>query len=195
MKKIFFLLIIVFTCKISAQEQTLLSGTITHGGFGGPEVKFTQFDQNFAVLVGGKGGWIINHQIIIGGGGYGLVNKIDAKVSINGEVPLLNFGYGGLILEYVQDWDKLFHYTFSALIGGGGISYRHRDNSNTGNNFMSNNFFVVEPAANGEANIASFFRINLGVSYRWLSNVDLNGFNSDKLGGLTANLTFKFGSF
>jgi hypothetical protein len=196
MKKIVLVLLIVLTCKISAQEKTLLSSEIVHGGYGGPEVKFTQIDQNFAVLVGGKGGWIINHTFVLGAGGYGLVNNIDAKRTLaTGERPLLALGYGGLFLEYIQDWDQLLHYSFSAIIGGGIISYRHRDNNDMDDDFARKNFFIVEPAANGEVNITSFFRINLGVSYRLLSSVDFDGFNDQNLGGLSANLTFKFGKF
>jgi len=194
MKKIIFALLIVFTCKISAQEQTLLSGTITHGGYGGPEVKFTQIGDNFGVLVGGKGGWIVNHTFVIGGGGYGLVNNIETDYIYNNQRTVLNFGYGGLILEYIQNPDQILHYTFSALVGGGGINYRFRNGGDLGTH-GTKTFFILEPAANAEVNISTFFRVNLGISYRLLSNVEFDRFNQDDLGGISANLTLKFGKF
>jgi hypothetical protein len=197
MKNILFLLLIVSSCTLMAQEQTLLSGQITHGGYGGPEVKFTQIADQFGVLVGGKGGWIINHTIVIGGGGYGLVNNIGTSRTVDGEQMYLNFGYGGLILEYIHEWDKLLHYSFSALLGGGGVGYGHRSNHQLSYDSETKSFFVVEPGANAEVNVSSFFRMNVGVSYRLLSAVqfDNNRFNDQNLGGLSANLTFKFGKF
>jgi hypothetical protein len=193
MKSVLIVLVFLFTCTIMAQEQTLLSGQITHGGYGGPEVKFTQINNTFGVLVGGKGGWIVNHTFSIGGGGYGLVNRF--PVRIDNEDYYLNFGYGGVILEYIMDWDQLLHYTFSALIGGGGVGYRDRTDHERTHSSGNRSFFVVEPGANAEVNITSFFRLNLGVSYRLLSGVSLERYNEQNLSGLSANLTFKFGKF
>ena len=57
-----------------AQEETLMgSGEIASGGFGAPVVKFTEITGDPAVLVGGRGGWIVNHTFVLGAGGYGLV--------------------------------------------------------------------------------------------------------------------------
>jgi hypothetical protein len=193
MKNILFFMLIVFTYQISAQEQTLLSGQITHGGFGGPEVKFTQISDEFGVLVGGKGGWIVNHIFSIGAGGYGLVTQ--SPLVINNEERYLNFGYGGLILEYVHDWDKLLHYTFTALIGGGGIGHRSRIDHTVSDRSETKAFFILEPGANAEVNMSSFFRVNLGVSYRLLSAVEMGRFNEQNLSGFSANLIFKFGKF
>ncbi|MBN1426023.1 hypothetical protein JXA88_15850, partial [Candidatus Fermentibacteria bacterium] len=64
-------------CAITVQEQpeTLLKGPIENGGFGGLVVKFSQLADQTAVFVGGRGGWILNHTFVIGGGGYGLANE------------------------------------------------------------------------------------------------------------------------
>ena len=32
----------------------------------GPAIRFTQIDGDFGVLVGGRGGWIINHRFVLG---------------------------------------------------------------------------------------------------------------------------------
>ena len=90
-------------------EQTLISGDIEHGGYGGPVFKFTQIgpNQDYGYLVGGQGGWIINHQFVLGGGGYGLSNNIPADWLPESPdlyptfgTQYLNFGYGGLFLAY-----------------------------------------------------------------------------------------------
>ena len=199
MKNVFqFFLILLFTClPIFAQEQTLVgNGDIDNGGFGGAVIKYTQIKGESAVLVGGRGGWIINHTFVIGGGGYGLVNQIQADYLIYDKHPFISFGYGGLELEYINQSDKLVHFSFYTLIGAGSVTYKENlwedwDKWNTGND----DFFVFEPAVNIEINIISFFRINAGVSYRFISGLYYNDLQNSDLAGVAGSLTLKFGSF
>ncbi|HSR18815.1 MAG TPA: hypothetical protein VLM39_12055 [Ignavibacteriaceae bacterium] len=201
MKKILSTLaIIIFSSVcIFAQEETLIgNGEVSNGGFGGPVVKFTQIKGEPAVLVGGRGGWIINHSFVIGGGGYGLANDIEADIPIYGmySQPFINFGYGGFEMEYIINSDKIIHFSVATLIGGGGVSYRN-DLWNDHEDWDSphDEFFVLEPSANIELNIISFFRINAGVSYRFISGTNLDDLKNSDLAGPAASLTLKFGSF
>jgi hypothetical protein len=178
------------------QEQTLVGGgEITHGGFGGPVVKFTQIKNESAVLIGGRGGWIINHTFIIGGGGYGLATQIKTDDIFNNET-FLNFGYGGLELEYIIQSDNVVHFSVYTLIGAGGITYNNNYMEDWSSwDFGNDEFFVFEPAVNVEVNITSFFRINAGANYRYISGVNYNNLNNSDLAGFAGVLTFKFGSF
>lgn len=190
----------MFFCgQLYAQEETLMgNGDIEHGGFGGPVVKFTQVKNEFGVLVGGRGGWIINHCFVIGGGGYGLANNVDANNFYFGAKPFINFGYGGVELEYIIQSDRLLHFSVYTLIGGGGVSYRNSlwdDDYWDDWDVPSDAFFVFEPAANVELNIISFLRINVGVSYRFISGVELDDLKNSDLAGPSAILTLKFGKF
>jgi hypothetical protein len=196
MKKIFFILIMMSTL-ITPQEKTLIGTEITHGGFGAPVVKFTNIDGVFGVLVGGRGGWIINNTFVIGGGGYGLANPVDGKTLYKGEIPYLNFGYGGFELEYIINSDELLHFSAYSLIGGGGVSYRNKFDSRDGWEWdhMLNTFFVFEPALNAELNVARFMRMNVGLSYRFISGVRFENYKNSDLSGPSINLTFKFGKF
>jgi hypothetical protein len=200
MKNVFSIISIIFfsALYVFPQEETLIgNGEVSHGGFGGPVIKFTQIKGEPGVLVGGRGGWIINHSFVIGGGGYGLVNKINANNYFLGLKPYLNFGYGGVELEYIMHSDKLLHFTVCTLIGGGAVSYRENlwDDSWDDWNFPNDAFFVFEPAANVELNIISFFRINAGVSYRFISGADFDDLKDKDLAGVSAVLTLKFGKF
>jgi hypothetical protein len=49
-----------------------------------------------AMMAGGRGGWVINHSLIIGGGGYGITTEVNATEGANRRSgPLdLQFGYG-----------------------------------------------------------------------------------------------------
>ncbi|MCL5021529.1 MAG: hypothetical protein M1339_07730 [Bacteroidetes bacterium] len=204
MKRLVLMLIsLVLTLPLHAQEQTLISGPIDNGGFGGPVVKFSQIDNRFALLVGGYGGWLINHSFMIGGGGFGLANNIRGSRAAQiyygtGDNLRLQFGYGGFMLEYIGEPNSLIHYNVSALIGAGGVNYDYIDNASWPYN---DNFgdasacFVFEPSAGAELNVTQFFRIDAGASYRLVRGTDLVGISDSQLSDFAVNLTFKFGKF
>jgi hypothetical protein len=205
-KKLFIIIFLFVVGSVAySQEETLLEGEIEHGGFGGPIVKFTPIKNEFGILVGGYGGWLINHTFVIGGGGYGLVNKIRATDEaqsvyqfIGGRPVNIEMGYGGVILEYINNSSSLIHFAFNTLIGAGGVTYNERyDNWQWNDTHTRPNdaFFVVEPELKVELNMTSFFRINLGGSYRFVSGVNIVGLKNSDLSGPSANITFKFGKF
>jgi hypothetical protein len=178
-----------------AQEETLIKGPIESGGFGGPVIKAGSFNGEAAILVGGRGGWIINHSFIIGGGGYGLVNDVKAKVLGPYGERYLNFGYGGLELEYVSEPDRLINYSFQTLIGAGGLSWRDENIQVGMRNSDSDTFFIVEPGVNATLNVTTYFRISGGVSYRFISGVQSPASSNADLSGPSGVLTFRFGKF
>ena len=199
MKTIFIVLIFLITASVLlSQEKTLLTGEVEHGGYGAPVVKFTQINNQFGLFVGGRGGWIINHSIALGIGGYGLVNNVNQDDTILDYVPRLMMGYGGFEFEFIINSDELIHFTFHALIGSGAINYWdedyfskvHWDRWET-----ADVFFVAEPAFNVDMNITSFFRVGIGASYRYISGVEIVGLTNEDVDGFTGNLIFKFGSF
>ncbi len=189
------LLLLFFACLLSvpvyAQEdaETLIQGDIEHGGFGGPVVKFSSMNNESAVLVGGRGGWIINHLISLGGGGYGLASEIQTNPG-----ELLVFGYGGFEMEYIIASDRLLHTTIRTLIGAGGLSSVNDDLS-TDDETNGDAFFVLEPSVNAELNLTQFFRLNAGLGYRYISGVDRFNLSDADVSGLNATLTLKFGLF
>ncbi len=196
-------LLLAASLPLAAQdEETLISGPVESGGFGGPSLRITKINGEVAVLVGGRGGWIINHVFMIGGAGYGLVTRTAAKTpGLLGEKDL-DIGYGGLEMEYYSNPSDLVHLSVRLLLGGGGVAYRedvmvssHRD---------MDGFFVAEPGISVNLNVTHFFRISAGASYRFVTGVDtpndLLGHpapltsNAD-LSGPSALLTLKFGKF
>ncbi len=194
MKRTLLLPVIFFlaTSSVFAQQETLISDGIESGGFGGPVLKVTPIKGHTGVMLGGRGGWIINHTFILGGGFYGLVNKIDAATPGPGGEPYVNFGYGGVELEYIQEWDKLVHLSFGLLVGGGEVGTQHMNGSNSGD---MNSFFTMEPWVNGNLNLTSFMQVSLGVSYRWVSGAHSPAASDSELSGVAGMLTLRFGSF
>jgi hypothetical protein len=192
-----FLLIILVALPAFAQEQTLFSGKVEHGGYGGPVVKFSSVNGKLGVLVGGHGGWIINHTLVLGGGGYGLVNNVAANRLGPLNEEYIDFGYGGFEAEWVMNSDKLVHFSVHALIGGGGVQYRNQGEDITYHNQNSDGFFVLEPGATLDLNVTTWMRFSVGASYRFVNGVDSNSdVTSDQdLTGPSAILMVRFGKF
>lgn len=207
MKRIFLsiLMLLAFT-GASLAEQTLLTGRVVHGGYGGPVAKFTNFNGEFGVLAGGEGGWILNHTFMIGGGGYGLATDHQAS-SVPADFPWaldetrMEFGYGGVILSYIGHSDQVLHPTFSMLIGGGAVNvgrdYEHDwlESQDTGDQRYADRFFVFEPSASAELNLVSFMRLDVGAGYLLISGVNHWGLTNSDVSGVTGSATLKFGKF
>jgi len=194
MKKIAFFLLLAFTLPAFAQEETLITGEIESGGFGGPVLKITNINGENAVMVGGRGGWIINHTFVLGGGGYGLVTDVHAKTtdSIHQYVQL---GYGGLEMEFIPASNNLLHLSVGLLVGGGGIGYKPDNDDGINSMQKTNSFFVLEPSVNANLNVTHYFRIAAGVTYRYVSGLKSAASTNADLSGPSAILTLKFGEF
>jgi hypothetical protein len=209
MKKVIIILALFFiSLPVLAQEETLFDGKFENGGFGGPALKVTSIDKTASLMMGGRGAWLINHTIGIGGGGYGLATNINLKTP-DGKDLRMEFGYGGLILEYVYNSNSYIHFTAQTLIGGGSAGWRddddyYYDNDQRHNTYARDYFFVIEPEVNVEFNIVKWLRIDLGLGYRIISGLDskltysgttIKSLESKDLSGLSGVLTFKFGLF
>jgi hypothetical protein len=182
------------------QVQTLFDGDVSHGGFGGPVVKFSDISGDLGVWVGGRGGWIINldreHAFSLGGGGYALVTEhsVPDPDFRDGDADYYALtGYGGVEIEYTNRSYRIVHFTVSSLIGGGGLMMREHDFSDVDNHY--DHYFVFEPGVNLEVNITHFFRAAVGIGYRMTSGIGTAGFTDGDFSGLNGNLTFKFGRF
>jgi hypothetical protein len=171
-------------------DETLVTERTSIGLFGGPVVKFSEVNNEFAVLVGGYGGFVFNHTFMIGGGGYGLTNEITTGVYPYG--PLyLRCGYGGLMLGYVLGSRKVAHLSFHSLIGGGAVSLE----PDYFYDWYDDAFFVFEPGLDFEFNVTRHFRMGIGGTYRFVQGIDTYGLTDEDVSGASVSLTFKFGSF
>ncbi len=191
--------------------RTLLgSGTdLAHGGWGAPTASYTRIMDQDAMLVGVRGGWIINHRFSLGLAGHGLVTNVDNPAydrylvdngtALRGKSRFY-MGYGGLLLEPVIAYRSPVHITLPVIIGAGGCTYGY--NSALAPDFDpytyeddAQAFFVVEPGIELELNIIPLVRIGLGASYRYTSDIDLPATAKDALHGLNAGMSVKVGRF
>ena len=168
-----------------AQQRTLVGDRVESGGYGAPVVKFTDVAGNFAVLAGGRGAWIINHTIMIGGGGYGLANDIyDFRLA---PAPRVQFGYGGVELGVVAASNSLVHFTVAGLVGGGGLTL--------GAPGPADAVFVLEPQLDLVLNVTPYMRFAAGGGYRWVTGVDWFPMTDADMSAWQVSLALKFGRF
>jgi hypothetical protein len=194
MKNMLFIAVIIFNAlRVSASQETLIHGNIESGGFGGPVFKMGNVYHEAALLIGGRGGWIINHQYMLGAGGYALVNEIPSKQWANYNMDL---GYGGIELAYIQNPDKLTHLSFMILLGGGSVGFTEQGRDQWDESQDFDTFYIAEPGVNLILNVTQFFRLGLGGSYRFVKGVQGDSeLVSKNLSGPTLVITLKFGTF
>jgi hypothetical protein len=200
MYRLIYIIILLMIANVTAQEQTLFKDESEKGGFGGPVLKFTNINKQFAMMIGGRGGWILGHSLVLGGGGYAVINEINAPVNaLPLEGPLdIEFGYIGFELEYIFDPISLYHFGFYTLIGGGATNFVKDVGSVTSSNEQVGEtafMFVLEPGVNAELNITQWFRLCAGISYRMTIGVDQEMLDDSDFSGVNGTLTFKFGKF
>lgn len=178
--------------------ETLLSSKATQGGYGAPVFMYSRVMGKDALFFGGQGGWIANHQFVIGAAGYAMVTRIPAPADAVdvGEDLRLEFGYGGLWLEYIFFPDKLVHASLGTLLGGGVLEYnRVRRVDREDRTVESDVVLVAAPVLSAELNITPSFRLAVGAGYRYVGSVTLTGVRQHDVNGFTGSVMLKFGKF
>ena len=152
-----------------------------------------------AVFIGAYGGWKVNSKLMIGLGGYGLINDnkgLNNRIKLNKQNSM-KMGYGGVMLDYNLWSHKPIHAIVNTLIGAGYGNGYLNSNSNTayGNWKESGSaFFVVQPSLNVEMKVTNQFSVGVGAGYRYIRGSKLYGINKYMSAPLT-NLSFKLALF
>ncbi len=184
--------------------QTLVSGDFHLSGFGAPELKISRMNDDLAVMIGGRGGMIFNHQLVLGGGGYGLVNDVPVAITPD-STRYLNFGYGGFFLGYIMAPNKLIHLDFNTLIAAGGLGFRDavfRDWDDEWDEYEdfdvdahTDAVLVLEPTLNLILNLTTWMRLGVGASYRYVYGLDNPYIGDLDMSGGSLTFSLKFGMF
>ena len=165
--------------------KTIFNGKIERiSGFGGPIYSYTIIDNRFSMMTGGGGAVLLNDFFI---GGFGVSTVSGVKYNAN---TTINLGYGGLWYGYSYKGNSPIHPSFQLRTGWGII----KSNSN-GNVVIDDNIFVVEPCVEAEFNVAKFFRIAVGGSYRIVGGLDQGHLTTGNMSGPAAIIVFRFGWF
>ena len=185
-----------------------------HGGYGAFTMGYTKIDNQSAVIMGGRAGWLIDHHFTLGFAGYGFFNNLDESSQANSyDDRSLAGGYGGLFMEAIIAPNYPVHVTFPVLIGAGGATAQYGNIwdeyywQSYNYYYNSDAFFVVEPGVELEVNVLKFFRLALGAKYRFTSGLNLyydyyddgnyiqEKVDPNALNDFTFDLSLKFGWF
>ncbi len=180
------------------EDETLLNGIQSSGGYGAPTVAVTSINGDAGVMVGGRGGWIINRQFVLGGGGHGLATRFRVPIDHPTlESALVEFGYGGVLLEYIGAPSELIHYGAELLIGGGDAALVENEYVDHDDHLEEVEFFVTEAGGRVELNVTSFFRLGLSGGYRLAAGDEFDRANlsADDFSGPYGQLSLRFGGF
>jgi hypothetical protein len=187
-------ILIVFSCclwiNLHAQEINTVLGkgrAKISGAYGVASQKFSSIDNQVANLIGGYGGVHFNHKWMIGAGAYTLLNgrTINFENDPNTNRQLT---YIGLITEYIHHSQKAFHLTGNLLAGAAIMGEQKKLETNGSYTLSSRGSVVIEPSLSAEVNLARWFRVATGVSYRFIANEKVYS-------APAASISLKFGKF
>jgi hypothetical protein len=179
----------------SGREPEVLVPRNRQGGWGGPVVQISPMRGRAAVFVGGRGGWLLDGRVTLGGGGFALATGVPAPPAAEkpGEELELDMGYGGVWGEYTFTPVRLLHVSAGALVGGGTVSLAWRHGGSYGSG--SDGFFVVEPAVVAELNVTTSLRLDVGGAYRWIVGAEMRGLSRSDVAGPSVVIALKLGRF
>ena len=180
--------VILFSAAVPAQS-------CESGAFGAPVFKYTRVAGKPALVMGIKGGWIINKRFVLGAGYYVLSSNVSSDYTDNeyNQNLMTDLNYGGLDFEYLLLYDSNYNLTINMLLAGGGLSFYLNDISKK---FSYRNLLVWEPQINFEIELYKWLHADAGVSYRLVSSyVDVYNFSRNDLQGLNVILTLKLGKY
>jgi len=188
------------------EMQTLSSSSSSVGGYGSLNTNFSSFRDLGMVSMGVNGAVVINHSFAIGIEGYGVFPSTEFSDFTTLDTTInttLTGGWGGLHFEGIFSPEKAIHFVIPVSGGAGWLGYINKYNSYHENNpydnydyLMDDTFFwYIEPGAGVEMNIAKFFRIYLGATYKFTTGIDLKNTPENELDKFNARLLLKFGKF
>jgi len=179
-----------------AQEEAETITSHTQGGparitgwFVAPTFASSGLDGALAYSPGLRGGVYLNRHLAIGVAMNGLATE-DSHI---GDHEVRDVGtYGGLLLQYVVQSNRLVHASVESTLGSGRWCVYADDNAD---GCQGRNFLVFEPVANLEINVAKHLRVATGVGYRFAVAGSGEGPTGRDMSSLVARTSLVFGSF
>lgn len=173
----------------STRPATLVGGTTSYSGYFGFDTRVTRVNGVTGVFAGGEAVLLLDHRFAIGVGGFGLASH-NARIGTGATARRLSMGYGGFTVGYVAQSSSMIHPTLGVTIGGGSVN-AGEDPDGTG----SDGIFVLEPALGLELSVAPALRLGAGLTYRYVSDVDLAGLRNPDLRAMSGQIVIRLGKF
>lgn len=162
---------------------------LTKLAFGGTGVLFTKVDNQLGVMTGGRGSATFNNRITFGGGGWGMPKGVDI-VSETDTLEFFKFGYGGLEFGYIFHEGQKVRFGSNLLVGCG-VGFQEKYPKSKGEVKM---FPVFEPSLYSQISLGKLLRLDIGVTYRFVSGSKFSFINNRQLSGPSIYIAFLVGA-
>lgn len=193
----------------SNEVKTLFGGGTSFGGFLEMGAKAGDINGQSGLLVGGAISAVFSSRVNIGLAGYGLATNVEADTYDEENRKLqIDMGYGGLRIEPIIGNSKMIHLTVPVLLGVGGAGLRYERFKDLADSDADSDrdrrevwhqetdvFLVAEPGLNLELNLLRNIRLDIGATYRYVYDNNLDGLSDQELSGFTGSVGLKFGWF
>jgi hypothetical protein len=190
------LILVSLSVSVSAQEseskQTMFQSDVRVSELWVPEVKLNSIQGDIGSLIGFYGGALFNDEFLLGiTGGVNLTH------------PRVNYGYFGVIGQYIYEPSSLVHFSGQLVLASGTTKDYESAKSSLFDNFWNISgaqYYQIEPGVNLEVNLSRRMTFVAGVSYRYVTgldeadeNVQITHVTNKDLGGINFNVGLKFG--
>jgi hypothetical protein len=196
-KSIAFFSILLLTGSLSLNSQTTRSifGDETKTGvIWGIDLNTSTVQDDVATQLGGYTGVVFNHSLLVA-----------LNISMNLTHPTINYGYYGLMVQYVYRPEQIVHFSGQVTLGIGSVKDYESEKSSVWDNFgniSGNSFYIVRPAINCEINLCTKTHLVFGMGYEFIHGVHENNegtaesmVTDQDLSGLSFTAGVKFGLY
>lgn len=181
--------------QVSDSLKSLPKFRLTEIGFGGPAIKISRFNGQFAFMTGGRGSAVINNRFTVGGGGYGISNSIKIYEDEGQYSRIYKMGYGGLELGILLCSNQRIRLGTSILFATGASFWisnpKVKNESPFSNDF--NFIHVLEPTIYGEVKLNSWLKLHSGLTYRYVGGSNLDYMLNSEIRNFSAYFGVLFG--
>ncbi|NMC98869.1 MAG: hypothetical protein GYA62_04005 [Bacteroidales bacterium] len=180
-----------------AQNEVQLDSTnhkkikMTSLAFGGTGVLFTKVKSQTTVMTGGRGSATFNNRYTFGGGGWGMPKGIELESSKVDTFDFFKFGYGGLEFGYIIYPNEKIKFGTNLLIACGLGFKETLPKSKNGNLKM---FPLFEPSLYSQISLSKLLRIDIGITYRFITNTNYSYISNKQLSGFSCYVAFLVGT-
>lgn len=201
---------------------------VSVSGFAGVINEFSGFDGDFAFSMGGGAAMLIDQRFFLGAYGQGVTTRhlrsftrmetddFGDEMNVDHKDVYTRFGQGGFWLGYIHNPQKAINFGVNARLGWGAISMTDKTYKEyydeSWNTLMYDNVFVITPEVNLNLNLLKWMRVNFGLGYRVVVDVDQTYtylpdndpnaepvekayFDKNAFNSVTGNITLAFGWF
>lgn len=161
------------------------------GVYGGPVVRVVRAFEDWGLMAGARGAWLINRKYSVGLGGFSLLSQ-NIQPDYDLEPAYLDMRYGGLTLEYINDPNDDIHFSTQVLLGVGELAYANED---TDEQIVEDSFYIAEPEMMVVFVVSPLLRLGLSATFRLNSSVNLPGITGVEVSDISFGFTVRVGKF